>query len=209
MLNCKEFITLADISKNMLQNPESAFILQKLTRELSENLHYHTVSHTLDVYHTAAMIASKEHICTKDTRLLLAAALYHDSGYLHHTEGHETISCRIASEVLPQFGYTETDIAQICIIISATKLPQQPHSKLEEIICDADMDYLGRDDFFEIGHRLYMELLESGAVSDEKDWNRLQINFLQHHYFTKTAQLLRNEKKEENLKILLSKAVDI
>ena len=32
----------------------------------------------------------------------------------------------------------------------ATKIPQTPLTKLEEIICDADLDYLGREDFFEI-----------------------------------------------------------
>jgi len=193
----------------MLESPESKFILQKLAKELPAHLSYHSVNHTLDVYHTAAMIASKENLSASDTRLLLVAAIFHDTGFLHQTKGHEAISCRIASEVLPGFGYSPDDIEQICLMIGATKIPQQPHSLLESIICDADLDYLGREDFFETGHGLYLELLSEGTIANEAEWNRLQIDFLQqHHYFTKTAQQLRNDKKDEHLKILLSKNTD-
>ncbi|MGK4568968.1 HD domain-containing protein [Flavobacterium sp. 3HN19-14] len=190
----------------MLDKPESKFILQKLTDELAEQLQYHTVEHTLDVYNIVKIIAEEENISPENTRLLLIAALYHDSGYLIQGKGHEAVSCKIAGEVLPDFGYDDSEIEEICRIISATKIPQNPKSKLEEIICDADLDYLGRDDFFILGDKLYNEMLASGAVTNRDEWNRLQIEFLQlHRYFTKTAQQLRNKKKEENLKILLAK----
>ena len=190
----------------MLQYPESKFILDKLTNELAPHLYYHSVKHTLDVYERAAYMAAKENVNPEDIKLLLIAALYHDSGYLYQSAGHEDISCKIATDVLPDFGYNPDDVEKICRIIIATKLPQDPHSKLEEIICDADLDYLGRDDFFETGHGLYLEMLAAGKVADEKEWNLLQIDFLQeHHYFTTTAKLLRDKKKQENLTILLSK----
>lgn len=190
----------------MLQYPESKFILDKLTNELAPHLYYHSVKHTLDVYERAAYMAAKENVNREDIKLLLIAALYHDSGYLYQSAGHEDISCKIATDVLPDFGYNPDDIEKICRIIIATKLPQDPHSKLEEIICDADLDYLGRDDFFDTGHGLYLEMLAAGKVADEKEWNVLQIDFLeQHHYFTTTAKLLRDKKKQENLTILLSK----
>ena len=190
----------------MLQYPESKFILDKLTNELAPHLYYHSVKHTLDVYEHAAYMAAKENVNPEDIKLLLIAALYHDSGYLYQSAGHEDISCKIATDVLPDFGYNPDDVEKICRIIIATKLPQNPHSKLEEIICDADLDYLGRDDFFDTGHGLYLEMLAAGKVADEKEWNLLQIDFLeQHHYFTTTAKLLRDKKKQENLTILLSK----
>ena len=190
----------------MLQYPESKFILDKLTNELAPHLYYHSVKHTLDVYERAAYMAAKENVNPEDIKLLLIAALYHDSGYLYQSAGHEDISCKIATDVLPDFGYNPDDIEKICSIIIATKLPQDPHSKLEEIICDADLDYLGRDDFFDTGHGLYLEMLAAGKVADEKEWNLLQIDFLeQHHYFTTTAKLLRDKKKQENLTKLLSK----
>lgn len=190
----------------MLDLPESKYILQKLTAELDSNLDYHSVAHTLDVYHTAAMIANHEKISPENTRLLLIAALFHDSGYLYQSNGHEALSCKIATEILPDFGYTETEIENICRIIDATKIPQQPHSELESIICDADLDYLGRDDFFENGYKLYLELKKEGIVTNENEWNQQQVTFMkQHRYFTKTSQQLRNDKKEQNLQLLLSK----
>jgi len=190
----------------MLQLPESEFILKKLTDELAPHLHYHSVAHTIDVFKTAQYLAEKENIDAADTKLLLIAALYHDSGYLHQSVGHESVSCKIASEVLPAFGYNPDEVEKIKTIIKATQLPQNPGSKLEEIICDADLDYLGRDDFFETGHKLYLEMLAEGRIANEEDWNRLQVDFLrQHRYFTATAQQLRNKKKDQNLTILLSK----
>jgi len=190
----------------MLQLPESQFILEMLTRDLAPDLYYHSIDHTMDVYHTSKFLAEKERILPADIKLLLVAALYHDSGYLHQREDHETISCNIVRATLPGFDYPETDIEVICGIIMATKLPQQPHSLLEQIICDADLDYLGRDDFYEIGDRLYRELQAAGLIANKTDWDVLQVQFLQNHrYFTATAQSLRNEKKQAHLNQLLSK----
>ena len=190
----------------MLDTPESKFIIEKLSAELLPHLQYHCVNHTLDVYRTAAMIAKNEGVGAEDTRLLLIAALYHDSGFLQQSKGHEKVSCEIASEVLPRYGYSPTEIGKICEMIAATQIPQSPHSLLEQIICDADLDYLGRDDFFEKGHNLYLEMHHEGTITNEADFDKLQIDFLkQHSYFTQTAQNLRNEKKAEHLNRLLSK----
>jgi hypothetical protein len=90
-------------------------------------------------------------------------------------------------------------------MIMATRIPQTPHNLLEEILADADLDYLGRDDFFIIGNRLYDELAMYGIVNDRYDWNRLQVRFLEnHHYFTQTAIRMRKAKKEEHLQLIKS-----
>lgn len=192
----------------MLQKPESEFILSKLKNDLAAHLYYHSVNHTLDVYERAAYLAQNEGIPATETALLLIAALYHDSGYLYQSTGHEEISCKIAQETLLQFGYSQNDIEKICEIITATRLPQTPADKLGEIICDADLDYLGRDDFFELGDKLYREICDGGSVLTRREWDDQQITFLKAHtYFTKTAQQLRNNKKQENLNLLLSKPV--
>lgn len=177
-----------------------------LEKDLAPNLYYHTVEHTLDVYDRAKFFAEKEKVTATDTKLLLIATLYHDCGYLHQMADHESISCDIVRATLPGFDYSLDDIETICQIIMATKLPQTPHSLLEQIICDADLDYLGRDDFFKIGDGLYHELVAANVIANETEWNILQIDFLQkHHYFTATAKALREGKKQEHLNILLSK----
>ena len=184
----------------MLQRPECTYILEKLRKDLPAHLEYHTLAHTLDVYTRSEAIAEAEGLSGRELELLLVAAVYHDSGYLYQRVDHEGRSCLIAKEVLPGYGYNEEDIEEICRIIMATKLPQNPKSLAEQIICDADLDYLGRDDFFTTGEGLYHEMLHAGVVSNQKGWDIIQVNFLENHrFFTKTSIALRNAKKQENL----------
>jgi uncharacterized protein len=136
-------------------------------------------------------------------KLLLTAVMYHDCGFMIQANHHEALSCALAKESLPKFGYTTADIEMICGMIMATRLPQTPHNLLEQVICDADLDYLGRDDFFIIGDRLFKEFLFYGIVKDEMEWDQLQIRFLEtHHYFTQTAINTRQAKKQQHLLLL-------
>ena len=183
-----------------------AYILNKLANELPDNLCYHNVEHTKDVYSVAMELAKQENIADHEKKLLLTAACFHDTGFLERTTGHENVSCRIANEVLPDFGYKPDEIERICAIIMATKMPQQPKNNTEEILSDADLDYLGRDDFQLISDKLFSELSFLGAVTTYHDWNKIQVTFMEnHHYFTKTSRMLRGAKKEENLKRIKAK----
>jgi uncharacterized protein len=176
------------------------FILDKLKSGLPENLYYHGLHHVLDVLSSAEMLGEMENINGHDMELLRLAALFHDSGYVFSAKDHEIKGCNIARESLPGFGYSAEEIETICGMIMATRYPQKPHNLLEEIICDADLDYLGRDDFFEIGSTLFREMNNNGSITDEKDWNKHQEIFLSsHHYFTKAANDLRRVKKEQHL----------
>lgn len=182
------------------------YIVQKLTDLLPADLYYHGVHHTLDVVSAVKIIAQNEGIIDGyETQLLITAAYYHDSGFLNTYQNHEEESCRIAQSVLPQFGYKDVDIATISEMIMATKIPQSPKSHLARILCDADLDYLGRDDFEEIASTLYAELKVRDIVSDPAVWNQIQIKFLTtHQYWTNTSEVLRGEKKLSNLGCLIN-----
>lgn len=181
-------------------------ILAKLKKELPRHLSYHSVEHIKDVAAASERIAKSEGVKGEDLTLLLTAALYHDSGFLRSQKEHERVSCEIAREELPGFGYTEPQLDRICGMIMATKIPQSPQNLLEQIICDADLDYLGREDFFDIGDRLYAELAVYDIISNEDQWNRLQIGFLEkHHYFTQTAINMRKALKDQHLEKVRSK----
>ncbi len=182
------------------------FIFDKLANKLPGHLSYHTIHHVRDVYLAAQIIGKAEGIADRDMQLLLTAAAFHDSGFIKDAKGHEEESCRIATETLPGFGYSFADIEKICGLIMATKIPQSPKNHLEEILADADLDYLGRDDFWTIGDKLYHELLTAGAVSNEEEWHRIQVKFMEsHHYFTKTSVSLRQATKEQNLEQVKAK----
>lgn len=180
----------------MLFEQAGQFILDKLDTELPLTLYYHNLAHTEDVYTAAGRLGRSENISDIEMKLLLTAACYHDAGYLHTIIEHERESCRIAKEHLPRFGFNELEIDQICGMIMATRLPQTPHSKLQQLLADADLDYLGREDFFEIGDKIFHEL----GMSNWNEWNKIQLKFLeQHRYFTQTALNLRGPKKQENI----------
>jgi len=181
------------------------FILNKLTSELSPNLHYHDLSHTLDVSESVERLAALENLPEQEKILIRTASLFHDSGMLKTYIGHEEASCEIALELLPGYGYSEKDISLINNMIMATKLPQSAQTKNEQIICDADLDYLGRNDFFMISHRLRYEwdLFKLKSLS-LKEWYFLQIDFMEKHfYFTKSAIATREMGKQQNLNQIL------
>jgi uncharacterized protein len=161
------------------------FILKKLKEELPADLYYHSVYHTRDVVKAAELIAAEEKISEDDLFLLKVAALYHDSGFIHTYKQHEEESCRIARAMLPVFGLDQEQIKIICGMIMATKIPQKPHTQLEKIIADADLLYLGSDDYDGISDSLFEEIKIYLHVTDLHEWKEIQINFLsQHHYHT-------------------------
>lgn len=185
-----------------------SYILNRLKNELSDKLAYHGVHHTIDVLAVVDELCDAENISQYNRMLLKTAALFHDSGFIYTQKGHEEKSCEIASENLPRYGYTTKEIETIRGMIMATQIPQSPTNKLEEIMCDADLDYLGRPDFYDIGRTLYEELKSHSIIESEEQWNNIQIGFLESHaFFTETNKNRRSPKKRfylQQLKELMS-----
>lgn len=173
------------------------FITTKLEMELASELTYHGLHHTLDVLVVTEQLCEKLGVGEYETTLLKTAALYHDSGFTESRTEHEQLGCKIAKENLPKFGYTTAEINLICGMIMATKIPQSPKNFLEEIICDADLDYLGRDDFHSIGASLFQELKNYKVLDSEEKWNRIQVGFIGNHsYFTTVCEKDREPRKQ-------------
>ncbi len=179
--------------------------ISMLKESLPDHLTYHSLEHTLDVYNETIRLAKSEKIVSNDDMtILLTAAIYHDMGFVASELNHEQQSSIICMSLLPNYGYSDVEINRVCDIIMATKLPQTPTSHLAEILCDADLDYLGRDDFEQISDLLYDEFKYRKIISDPVTWNNIQVNFFNsHHYFTKTNCELRNLQKAINLQKII------
>lgn len=188
-------------SRKMNINEVREYITHKLKTSLSPTLTYHGYHHTFDVLKACKMLALAEGIDDEESLILLeTAALYHDLGFITTYKGHEEEGCRIAKKSLPDFNYSPDQIEKICGMIMATKIPQSPKNNLEEILADADLDYLGREDFGHISHTLFKEMLEREMIENIEQWNRIQVDFLSgHHYWTKSAIRLRNDEKQNRL----------
>ena len=175
-------------------------IMKVLQKGLSDKLHYHSILHTQDVVKAVERLALMEGVTDEGLFLLKSAATYHDAGFVEQYEKNEPVGARLAEEILPKYGYTQQHIDTIKELIYVTQIPHQPKNKLEEIICDADLDYLGRDDFHEIADKLRRELREHGKLDSDRKWDEIQVQFLSSHkYFTETAIRTRKAKKEKNL----------
>ncbi|MCQ2252327.1 MAG: HD domain-containing protein [Bacteroidales bacterium] len=179
------------------------YMLDKLEKELPSFLHYHNFKHTIDVVNQAELIGLGEGVDDEAILLLKTAALFHDSGHIVGYENHEYYGTQIAREILPKWKYTPEHIEKICSLIMATKLPPNPQNLLEKVMCDADLDYLGRSDFIPISNSLYDELIDQGKNIDLFSWNKNQVKFLTNHqYFTNTALRLREVGKEYQIERL-------
>jgi len=176
-----------------------------LKESLPKYLTYHSLEHTLDVYDETLRIAKSERITSNDDlNILLTAAIYHDLGFVVSELNHEQQSSIICMNILPKFDYTDIEINRVCEVIMATKIPQTPNSHLAEILCDADLDYLGRNDFEKISDSLYDEFKYRKIIPDRQTWDNIQVNFFNsHHYFTKTNCELRNLQKAINLQKII------
>ena len=187
------------------------YILRMLKRELPPNLHYHGLHHTWDVFNSAKIIAKKEGLNDTETKLLLTATLYHDSGYILTYSDNETVAIGLVEDILPSFGYDAAQIEIISNIILSTKKGVEPKNKLEFIMSDADHDYFGRSDYHVIADSLQRELTEYNIPMTEKQWTETQLDYLenQHRYYTQSSIDMREGKKNKNIQELKNKLLKL
>jgi uncharacterized protein len=185
------------------------FVLDKL-KELDPHLTYHNIAHTLDVLAQSERIAASEKITNEEELFLLkTAALYHDTGFLRVYTGHEQVGCAIFREDAARFGFTIEQSEIIEGLIMATRVPQKPVGILQEIICDADLDYLAREDFYTIGDNLRKEFIRYNIVTGDAGWEALQLKFFEnHHYHTWSSKMQREPAKQKHFAELLAHPAD-
>jgi uncharacterized protein len=178
--------------------------LRMLGTELDPRLTYHCLEHTSDsVLPAVKRLASVEGVSRHDLQLLCTAALYHDIGFLVQQDNHELAGTEIVAQILPGFGYSAGQIETIQGIIMATKLPQSPRNRLEELMADADLNSLGQPTFWHWSGLLRAEWATFGRAFDDAQWYRSQIGFLSgHRYFTKAARVLWAPVKQEHIRQL-------
>lgn len=181
------------------------FIINMLEEKLPASYCYHNIEHTLYVTDKVTEIGGQENCTAEEISLLTVAALWHDAGYMNIYVGHEEEGCKLARQYLPEYGYSDKDIDIICGMIMATKVPQSPKNKLEEIIADADLEYLGTDNARRNADSLFKELQSINPLLTKDEWNKIQISFLtKHHYFTAFCKKNKEPAKLNYLSKLLN-----
>ncbi|MDE1828185.1 MAG: HD domain-containing protein [Candidatus Micrarchaeota archaeon] len=162
------------------------------------NLPYHNIEHVIKVYESARNLCKNEGISEADTRLVLIAVLFHDTGFLVRPDGgnHEAASAHIANTSMDSLRYMDTEIIQVKKLIMATKFPHNPKTLLEKIVCDADLAIVGSDGFWEQNENLRKER----GIENIHEWIEQQLKFMEEHtYFTKSADNVFGEKKRKHV----------
>ncbi len=169
--------------------------VQEISSKLMPNLPYHNFGHALDVFSTVTNLAELEKVSEENKFLLQTAALLHDVLYIPYDSENEERGAKAAIDNLPQLEYLREEIVQVTKLIMTTKY-RNPKNLPEMIICDADLDNLGREDFIEIGHKYRIEL----GLPAGRNWDKRQLNLLQKHcYYTESARRLRNDGLQRNI----------
>ncbi len=179
-------------------------IINQLKSLLPDYLSYHDLPHTIDVEKAVIRYANLEGIAKDDQLLLQTAALFHDAGFILQYHNNEDIGIGMVRTTLPRYGYTAEQIDQIANLINSTKSSVEPTTLLEEIMCDADHDYIGRPEYHIIAKKLREELKTNNEVFTEEEWINFQLDFLEnkHKYYTETANNIRLISKTTRIKEL-------
>ena len=178
-------------------------VFRLLEIELPSFLTYHSPQHTAYVIHQTEILAAIYDVKSKDLFMVRTAALFHDIGFIRQYKNHEDAGCEIASGFLKNF-ISEEDIKAICDIIMATKIPQSPLNLHAQIVCDADLEYLGTDQFYPVSQLLFQELHYIDHELDHAAFRQVQIDFLNNHqYHTEFCKVNREPQKQIHLKQLL------
>ena len=187
------------------------YIRELFRDELPGTIKFHDSNHTLHpskgVVAVANRIAISEGISENDRELLITAAYFHDTGYIREYDKNEPIAARQAGRILKLIGYKQNEIEKIQNMILSTDLDREPKTHVEEIICDADLDNLGREDFLHLDGRLREGRRARGVdVSDDVKWYRGTLKLIENHqYYTQSQKELREKGKQKNIKKLLNK----
>ena len=190
---------MKEIEKHI--NPElKEKIFDDLSNILDENYSYHNLDHTKRVISAAVDIGRNYDLSEKDWRCLLTACLLHDYGFIESHVEHEKISAKLSSQILPKYGFSETDIQIINSLIIVTKLEETPKNLLESIIRDSDLEYLGSEDFIKISPLLKEEWINCKVVKSDSEFYKIQYEFISNHSFY-TDFMMKNSKnqKRENI----------
>jgi len=181
------------------------YVLNNL-KNINSHYLYHNVKHTINVVNYTREIANNSSVSENELKLLLSAALLHDYGFVQSHINHEKIGAKLSVDILSQFNYNIDDTNLIQKLIISTDPTKTSRNKLEGIIKDADLAYLGNDTFSLISEELKKEWLHFKVVDTESSFYIAQYNFLSNHEFN--SNYMKNKYsagKQNNLKLALEK----
>ena len=190
--------------ESALIDQAKSFAVEVFKDPAFEKYYFHNYRHTEDVVSAVRDIGTRTELSADEMEITIVAAWLHDLGYRHSAENHEETSARMAEEFLERLQVPSKKIKQISSGILSTRLPQQPRTQIEKVICDADLFHLSNKSF-ETKSKLLREEWKATGFRDmsDQEWIQHNIDFMREHkYHTPYGQTLLAEGKKKNIKQL-------
>ncbi len=184
-----------------------AYITRLFETRFETALPYHSLQHTLQVTAVLKQLCEMEKGSTADAQLAAIACLFHDTGFYIDHKAHEAAGARLAAEYLGGHGLAPHDIGTICRLINATTRHAPPADVLEAIVHDADLHYLGTEDYTRQADllRKEWEMTQSRYYTD-REWLEINLAFMENHrFYSASAQRLFQAVKDRNLQSVRQK----
>ncbi len=178
------------MSKKPLIHKARAHVEALLNAAKPEWVSYHNFQHAKAVARASKTIGTACRLSAEDLEDVILAAWFHDAGYVKAIEGHEEKSVEIATSFLKESGYPQKRIAKVAGCIRATKIPQNPKTLMEQVLCDADISHLASKDFLEVSELVRLEIEHRmGRNLAEAEWVTMNTIFVAgHQYHTDYAR---------------------
>ncbi|TGE27353.1 Pycsar system effector family protein [Hymenobacter metallicola] len=179
-----------------------AHITTLFEEKLPKPLVYHSFKHTATTVKEAKALGEATELSPEDLEALVLAAWFHDAGYTEVYDGHEYRSMELAEQWLQAQGYPADRVAVVKDIIRATHRDETPKTELQQLLVDADMSSMGREEFFANGELLRAEWeTVLGKSYDSVEWAETQLDFLlSSKFLTDAAKDRYKEQFKENIK---------
>lgn len=182
-----------------------AFVTKFFEQHTYEGLYFHNLEHTQNVVRRSTEIADHEGATEEDKAAIRIAAWFHDTGHLTGgIEDHEARSVELMKEFLQEHAVDIPEFsATVSGCIMATKLPHEPSTLAQQIMCDADTYHFGTPEFRLTNKAVKKEFKARGYESLAKDWLQKSFKMLaSQHYFTNYCQDTLATSKQDNLEWL-------
>ncbi len=182
------------------------FIREHYAQKVPADLYvFHDIVHTENVVRAVQELMGAYDLSEEEREDLLLAAWFHDTGYDRGPQEHEQRSCAYARQFLHELHHLPKGrVERICSCILATKVPQQPQTLMEKILCDADLSHLGKRIYWERCGKIRQEIaLVQGRIMSDEEWIDFELEFMQkHHYHTPIAMELYEKRKQKYIRQL-------
>lgn len=191
---------------NIVQKAES-YVFGLFKDKLSPDYIYHNFNHTLRVVNNVRIIAEAEGLNEEDTETLMLAAWFHDTGYIEGPENHEVLSGHMAIDFLTENGYPAEKADRVAALIKATKLENDPQTRDEKIIRDADCSHFADANYLQLSGLLREEWkITQHKEFTDLEWVLINRNVLmnKHRFFSNYGKEKLQPLKETNIAVLQS-----